>query len=59
MGERSLIYEGRLIMSRAFVKEPDGDQPEWPISTQTNYVTAEGLKQLNSRRDQLLKDQQK
>tara|TARA_R110002050_G_scaffold71891_3_gene154762 strand:+ start:160980 stop:161480 length:501 start_codon:yes stop_codon:yes gene_type:complete len=49
-------------MSRAFVKEPDGDQvsddqPEWPISTQTNYVTAIGLEQLNRRRDQLLKEQ--
>tara|TARA_R110002049_G_scaffold175316_3_gene342622 strand:- start:74 stop:568 length:495 start_codon:yes stop_codon:yes gene_type:complete len=51
-------------MSRAFVKEPDGDQvsddqPEWPISTQPNYVTAEGLELLNSRHEQLLKEQQK
>jgi len=35
-------------MSRAFVKEPDGDQvsddqPEWPISQQTNFVTSTGL----------------
>lgn len=50
-------------MSRAFVKEADGDQvsddqPEWPISTQPNYVTAEGLELLTNRRDQLLKDQQ-
>jgi transcription elongation GreA/GreB family factor len=50
-------------MSRAFVKEPDGDQvsddqPEWPISSQLNYVTRYGLEQLNSRRDQLLKQQQ-
>jgi transcription elongation factor GreB len=51
-------------MSRAFVKEPDGDQvsddqPEWPISTQANYVTAEGLELLNKRREHLLKEQQK
>lgn len=51
-------------MSRAFVKEPDGDQvsddqPEWPISLHLNYVTPYGLEQLNSRRDQLLKQQQK
>jgi transcription elongation factor GreB len=50
-------------MSRAFVKEPDGDQvsddqPEWPISTQANYVTAEGLELLNKRREHLLKEQQ-
>lgn len=50
-------------MSRAFVKEPDGDQisddqPEWPISTHVNYVTAVGLEQLNNRREQLLKEQQ-
>ena len=51
-------------MSRAFVKEPDGDQvsddqPEWPISSHLNYVTPYGLEQLNSRCDQLLKQQQK
>lgn len=51
-------------MSRAFVKEPDGDQvsddqPEWPISTHTNYVTANGLELLNNRRDHLLKEQEK
>ena len=51
-------------MSRAFVKEPDGDQvsddqPEWPISTHPNYVTAHGLELLNNRRDYLLKEQQK
>jgi transcription elongation factor GreB len=51
-------------MSRAFVKEPDGDQvsddqPEWPISTQANYVTAEGLELLNKRREHLIKEQQK
>ncbi|MDO7596985.1 MAG: GreA/GreB family elongation factor [Pseudomonadota bacterium] len=51
-------------MSRAFVKEPDGDQvsddqPEWPISTHANYVTAEGLELLNKRREHLIKEQQK
>lgn len=51
-------------MSRAFVKEPDGDhviddQPEWPISTHPNYVTAKGLELLNNRRDHLLKEQEK
>ena len=49
-------------MSRAFVKEPDGDQvsddqPEWPISQHTNFVTSTGLKQLQTRRDDLLKQQ--
>ncbi len=51
-------------MSRAFVKEPDGDQvsddqPEWPISSHTNYVTVKGLELLNNRRDHLLKEQGK
>jgi len=51
-------------MSRAFVKEPDGDQvsddqPEWPISTHPNYVTAKGLELLTNRRDMLLKEQEK
>jgi len=46
-------------MSRAFVKEPDGDQvvddqPEWPISPHTNYVTPYGIRQLNDRRDAVL-----
>lgn len=40
-------------MSRAFVKEPDGDLPEdlpeLPISAQPNYVTARGLGQLRKR----------
>ena len=49
-------------MSRAFVKEPDGDQviddqPEWPISTHTNYVTSCGLQQLKDKRVELLKHQ--
>lgn len=49
-------------MSRAFVKEPDGDQvsddqPEWPISEHTNFVTSIGLQQLQVRRDDLLKQQ--
>lgn len=49
-------------MSRAFVKEPDGDQvsddqPEWPVSQHTNFVTSTGLQQLQIRRDALLKQQ--
>ena len=40
-------------MSRAFVKESDGelpvDLPELPLSPHTNYVTARGLGQLNAR----------
>ncbi len=41
-------------MSRAFVKEPDGEQigdelPERPRSTCTNYVTPQGLAQLQQR----------
>jgi transcription elongation factor GreB len=45
-------------MSRAFVKEPDGDQvsddqPEWPISQHTNFVTPFGLQQLKTRRGEL------
>lgn len=40
-------------MSRAFVKEPDGDLPEdlpeLPISALPNYVTARGLRQLRQR----------
>jgi transcription elongation GreA/GreB family factor len=40
-------------MSRAFVKEPDGDGgyeelPERPISSHPNLVTAEGLAQINA-----------
>ena len=47
-------------MSRAFVKEPDGDQvhddqPELPISKHANYVTPYGLQQLKEKRDALLK----
>lgn len=50
-------------MSRAFVKEPDGDQvsddqPEWPISQHTNFVTSFGLQQLQARRDDLLQQQE-
>lgn len=49
-------------MSRAFVKEADGDQvsddqPEWPISPHTNFVTATGLQQLKDRREYLLQKQ--
>lgn len=44
-------------MSRAFVKEPDGeagdDQPELPISAHPNYVTQAGLAGLGSRRQAL------
>lgn len=40
-------------MSRAFVKESDGDDPgdlpELPLSEHPNYVTARGLAQLRSR----------
>jgi transcription elongation GreA/GreB family factor len=41
-------------MSRAFVKEPDGDQaggqqPELPQSPHPNFVTPSGLRQLNDR----------
>ena len=47
-------------MSRAFVKEPDGDQvsddqPESPISQYTNFVTAFGLQKLQTRREDLIK----
>jgi len=47
------------IMSRAFTKEPDGDQvqddqPELRISPHPNYVTARGLQQLRDKRDSLL-----
>jgi len=46
-------------MSRAFTKEPDGDQvqddqPELRISQHPNYVTARGLQQLRDKRDSLL-----
>ena len=40
-------------MSRAFVKEPDGDRPEplpeLPLSPHPNYVTSRGLAQLRAR----------
>ncbi|RED52249.1 GreA/GreB family elongation factor [Aestuariispira insulae] len=46
-------------MSRAFVKEPDGDAvqddtPDIPISPHPNYVTATGLRQLEQQRDDLV-----
>ncbi len=46
-------------MSRAFVKEPDGDQvddgqPELPISEHPNYVTTRGLSLLKERQSDLL-----
>ncbi|MDH3475270.1 MAG: transcription elongation factor, partial [Rhodospirillales bacterium] len=42
-------------MSRAFVKEPDGDEtagelPELPLSPHPNYVTPAGLEALERRR---------
>ncbi len=47
-------------MSRAFTKEPEGDQvhdnqPELPISKHANYVTTNGLQQLKDTREALLK----
>jgi len=46
-------------MSRAFVKEPDGDQvinelPDRVHSPHVNYVTPAGLRQLQERRDGIL-----
>ena len=46
-------------MSRAFIKEQDGDQadhdpPERPQSPHTNYVTPYGLKQLQQRVQELI-----
>ena len=46
-------------MSRAFVKEPDGDevadtQPELPISPHPNYVRPQGLAKLKERLAKLL-----
>jgi transcription elongation factor GreB len=43
-----------ISMSRAFVKEPDGDSPddglpESPVSTGPNYVTPKGLADLRAR----------
>ncbi len=55
-------------MSRAFVKEPDGDQaeldlPERPQSEHPNYITSNGLQRMKStvemlrqERDQLKKE---
>ena len=47
------------LMSRAFIKEQDGDQadhdpPERPQSSHTNYVTPHGLKQLQQRVQELI-----
>ncbi len=46
-------------MSRAFVKEQDGDEvaedlPDRPVSTHVNYVTPEGLRQLREKMQALL-----
>lgn len=51
-------------MSRGFVKEDDlehagTDLPERPISVHPNYVTPEGLKQLESKADSLDKERAK
>jgi len=45
-------------MSRAFVKEPEGDQaedapPERPQSTHPNYITLRGLERLKTRAESL------
>lgn len=45
-------------MSRAFVKEPDGDQviddlPDLPVSPHPNYVTPSGLADLRERQQRL------
>jgi transcription elongation GreA/GreB family factor len=50
-------------MSRAFVKEPDGDQApteliEKPISSHPNYMTPRGLEQMKLRFDELRRQQQ-
>ena len=49
-------------MSRAFVKEPDGDQadtdlPERPQSDHPNYMTTNGLKKMKSTVDALRQEQ--
>jgi transcription elongation factor GreB len=50
----SLVYNFRItFMSRAFVKEPDGDQaetnlPERPQSEHPNYITPAGLVRLRA-----------
>ncbi len=46
-------------MSRAFVKEPDGDQaeddlPDLPQSEEPNYITPDGFKKLQTSYQQLL-----
>ncbi|HUL13167.1 MAG TPA: GreA/GreB family elongation factor [Methylococcaceae bacterium] len=44
-------------MSRAFVKEPNGDEddlPQRPRSPHTNYVTPQGLRYLQARLSELL-----
>ncbi len=51
-------------MSRAFVKEPDGDQvgdelPEIPVSKHPNYVTAAGLQQLKDKHTDLVERKNK
>mgnify|MGYP003339163892 CR=1 FL=1 len=47
-------------MSRAFVKEGDGDDgndlPERPVPTHANYVTARGLAQLQARAQALARE---
>ena len=51
-------------MSRAFVKEPDGDQvpddvPELPQSPHPNYVTSTGLNMLKERLEQTRKESER
>ncbi len=50
-------------MSRAFVKEPDGDQvaddlPDLPVSPHPNYVTPSGLAALRERQQRLAGERQ-
>src|SRR5437660_2715658 len=50
---RAYARRNGTTMSRAFVKEPDGDDgrdelPERPISSHPNLVTAEGLAHINA-----------
>lgn len=53
-GDANLARELRFTMSRAFIKEQDGDSPddalpEISVSAGPNYVTPEGLSDLQSR----------
>jgi transcription elongation factor GreB len=53
------ILTAHGVMSRAFVKEPDGDSappdlPDLPISPHPNYVTPAGLEKLRARHRELM-----